>query len=86
MVECGVPPADALVAATRTAAELLDLLDECGTVEAGKRADLVIVDGDPLTDIRLLCRPETALSVIKGGQWVRRTAGLERVVSAAVPA
>jgi imidazolonepropionase-like amidohydrolase len=86
MVECGVPPADVLVAATRTAAELLDLLDECGTVETGKRADLVIVDGDPLTDIRLLCRPETALSVIKGGQWVRRTAGLERVVSAAVPA
>jgi imidazolonepropionase-like amidohydrolase len=86
MVECGVPPADALVAATRTAAELLDLLDERGTVEAGKQADLVIADGDPLTDIRLLCRPETSLSVIKGGQWVRRTGGLERVISAAVPA
>ncbi|MGD9894677.1 MAG: amidohydrolase family protein [Dehalococcoidia bacterium] len=84
MVECGMTPADALVAATRAAAELLDLLDDCGTVEPGKRADLVIVDGDPLADIRLLCRPDTALSVVKGGRWVRRTPALDRSVSSGV--
>jgi imidazolonepropionase-like amidohydrolase len=77
MVECGMSPADALVAATRTAADLLDLSDECGTVEPGKRADLVIVEGDPLADIRILCRPESALSVLKGGAWVRHAPALQ---------
>ena len=48
MVSCGMSPADALVAATRTAAELLGVLDDRGTVETGKRADLVVIDGDPL--------------------------------------
>jgi imidazolonepropionase-like amidohydrolase len=38
----------AIVATTRSAAELMGLEDELGTLEPGKRADLVIVDGDPL--------------------------------------
>ncbi|MGH2585040.1 MAG: amidohydrolase family protein [Dehalococcoidia bacterium] len=73
MVECGMAPADALVAATRNAAELLDILDETGTVETGKRADLVIVDGDPFEDIRVLRRPEGIVGVLKVGAWVRRS-------------
>ena len=72
MVECGMPPADALVAATRSAAELLDLLDETGTIEPGKRADLVIVDGDPLADVRVLCRSEAIVGVMRGGVWTKR--------------
>jgi imidazolonepropionase-like amidohydrolase len=48
MVEGGMSPTDVLVATTRTAAELLGLADELGTIEVGKRADLVVVDGDPL--------------------------------------
>jgi imidazolonepropionase-like amidohydrolase len=48
MVACGMSPTDALVATTRTAAELLGVLDDRGTLEAGKRADLVVLDGDPL--------------------------------------
>ena len=51
MVEGGLSPADTIVAATRSAAELLDLLDVTGTVEPGKAADLLVVDGDPLEDI-----------------------------------
>jgi imidazolonepropionase-like amidohydrolase len=47
MVEGGMTPHQALVAATRTAAELMGLDDELGTLEPGKRADLVLVDGDP---------------------------------------
>jgi imidazolonepropionase-like amidohydrolase len=47
MVKCGMSPGDALVATTRTAAELLGVLDDRGTVEPGKRADLVVVEGDP---------------------------------------
>jgi imidazolonepropionase-like amidohydrolase len=48
MVRCGMSPGAALVATTRTAAELLGVLDDRGTIEPGKRADLVVVDGDPL--------------------------------------
>ncbi len=51
MVERGLPPTQALVAATSSAAGLLGLADSVGTVEPGKRADLVVVDGDPL-DLR----------------------------------
>ncbi|MDX1689714.1 MAG: amidohydrolase family protein [Acidimicrobiia bacterium] len=48
MRDGGMEPADVLVATTRSAAELLGVLDDSGTIEAGKRADLVVVDGDPL--------------------------------------
>ncbi|MEP6679868.1 MAG: amidohydrolase family protein [Chloroflexota bacterium] len=48
MVEGGMTPTQALVATTRSAAELMGLEGDLGTLEEGKRADLVIVDGDPL--------------------------------------
>ena len=48
MVEGGMTPMQAIVATTRSAAELMGLESELGTLEPGKRADLVIVDGDPL--------------------------------------
>jgi imidazolonepropionase-like amidohydrolase len=48
MVACGMTPAQALIAATRTAAELLGVEQDRGAIEAGKRADLVIVSGDAL--------------------------------------
>jgi imidazolonepropionase-like amidohydrolase len=48
MVDGGMTPMQALVATTRSAAELMGLDDELGTLEEGKRADLVVVDGDPL--------------------------------------
>ena len=48
MVAGGMSPTAALVATTRTAAELLGVADDRGTVEAGRRADLVVLDGDPL--------------------------------------
>jgi imidazolonepropionase-like amidohydrolase len=54
MIHHGLTPAQALVAATRTAAEALDLGGCIGTVEEGKLADLLIVDGDPLTEPGLL--------------------------------
>jgi imidazolonepropionase-like amidohydrolase len=48
LVECGMTPAQALHATTLSAAELLGVADELGTVQPGRRADLVIVDGDAL--------------------------------------
>lgn len=47
MTEHGLTPQQALVAATSSAAALMGLQDELGTLEAGKRADIVVVDGDP---------------------------------------
>ncbi|MCZ6670826.1 MAG: amidohydrolase family protein [Acidobacteria bacterium] len=57
MVENGMGPMQAIVAGTRSAADLLGLLAEIGTVETGKVADLVAVAGDPLRDISLVTHP-----------------------------
>lgn len=54
MVKHGMPPVEALKAATVNAAELLGLASEVGTIEAGKSADIIAVAGDPLTDVRVL--------------------------------
>ena len=54
MVKYGMPPSAALVAATVNAADLLGLAGEIGTLEPGKRADLVAVAGDPLADVTVL--------------------------------
>ena len=54
MVQHGMDPMSAIVAATVNAADLLGLADEVGTIEAGRSADIVAVRGDPLTDIGVL--------------------------------
>jgi len=54
MVELGMEPRDAILAATRNAADALGRLDDLGTLEAGKRADLIAVRSDPLADVALL--------------------------------
>jgi imidazolonepropionase-like amidohydrolase len=54
MVEAGMPPLEAIYAATYSAADLLGRLDELGTLEAGKYADVVAVPDNPLDDIRAL--------------------------------
>ena len=48
MIDCGMSATDALVATTRTAAELMGLGEELGTLEPGKRADVVVVQGDAI--------------------------------------
>ena len=67
MVHHGLPPAEALVAATRTAAEALGLGEHIGTVTEGRLADLIVVDGDPLTEPRLLCDPSRIWLVLQLG-------------------
>lgn len=54
MVKFGMPPAEAIKAATVNAADLLGLTAEIGTLEPGKSADLIAVKGDPLKDVKVL--------------------------------
>lgn len=70
MVKHGMTPADALKAATVNAADLLSLANEIGTLEPGKRADLIAVAGDPLQDVTVL---KNVLIVIKDGRIYRRS-------------
>ena len=65
LVEAGLSPHQALQAATRVPARLIGRGGELGTVEPGKWADLIVIGGDPLADIRNTRRIEM---VIKGGQ------------------
>jgi imidazolonepropionase-like amidohydrolase len=58
MAAGGMSPEQVLVASTKSAAELMGLQDELGTVEPGKRADLVVIDGDPLDFEKLADRIE----------------------------
>ncbi|MFQ6047009.1 MAG: amidohydrolase family protein [Gemmatimonadales bacterium] len=68
MVEYGMSPADAAIAATRGNARILGLDDRLGAVEPGLLADLIAVDGDPTADIGSLRRVEF---VMKGGVRVK---------------
>src|SRR5499427_6481503 len=63
MVEGGMTPMQAIVATTRTAAECARIAHLTGTLEVGKRADILAVDGDPLSDIKLL-QHKTKLAMI----------------------
>ncbi len=54
LVKFGMPPVEALKAATVNAADLLGLSSEVGTIEPGKSADIIAVAGDPLTDVKVL--------------------------------
>ena len=56
MVESGMTPAHAIKAATLTSARLLDIADTAGSIAPGKSADIIAVDGDPLSDITELER------------------------------
>jgi imidazolonepropionase-like amidohydrolase len=62
---------EVLVSATRTNAELFGLQDEIGTVEEGKMADLLVVDGNPLEDVSILQKKENLKMILKGGRVVK---------------
>jgi imidazolonepropionase-like amidohydrolase len=70
MVDHGLSPLGALRAATIEAARLLDLADDLGTIEAGKVADLVLLNGDPLADPELWADPGRIVVVVQSGKVV----------------
>ena len=67
LVELGMTPSEAIVAATRNGALASKALDEYGTLEAGKAADVLVLDADPLADISNIRR---LTMVIRGGRIV----------------
>ena len=68
MTKLGLPPAEAIRAATTSAADLLGWQDKVGSIEEGKYADIIAVSGDPLSDITEL---ERVKFVMKGGAVVK---------------
>ncbi|MCS7385486.1 MAG: amidohydrolase family protein [archaeon GB-1867-005] len=66
--EVGFKPMDAIVSATKIAAEACGLADKIGTIEVGKLADVIVVDGNPLEDIRVLRKIENIRLVMKEGR------------------
>ncbi|SEQ61122.1 metal-dependent hydrolase family protein [Piscibacillus halophilus] len=68
MVDAGMTPMDAIVATTKTAAECLGWVDQIGTIEEGKMADVVVVKGNPLENIYSLADNDQIQYVIKDGQ------------------
>ncbi len=71
LVDAGLPPLAALQAATRNAAQFMGQLDRRGTIEAGKVADLVLLDKDPLADIH---NTRTIQAVVLNGKLFPRAA------------
>jgi imidazolonepropionase-like amidohydrolase len=71
LVKGGLTPNEAIRATTGSAARLLGLQDEIGTLEAGKMADAIVVAGDPLADITILQRLDCITHVVKDGRVVK---------------
>ncbi len=69
MVKHGMPAAEAIKAATVNSADLLGISNEAGTLEPGKRADLIAVSGDPLNDVTVL---KQVAFVMKDGRIFKR--------------
>lgn len=80
----GIPALDVLGWATRNGAELMGMQDDLGTIEVGKLADLLVVDGDPSQDVKLLQDRANLHVVMKGGQFVVKS--LEETQKALVAA
>jgi len=67
LLKTGFTSMEAIIATTKTASELLGLEKSIGTLEKGKRADLIVVDGNPLDDISLLQKKDKILAIMKEG-------------------
>lgn len=71
LCEIGMSPMEALVSITKTAAECMGWEDQLGTLQVGKLADLIIVNDNPLENIKILENNDNVVTVIKNGEIVK---------------
>ena len=71
--ELGIEPLQIITAATQTAARAIGRGDEWGTLEPGKAADLLVVDGDPSQDVSVLRDKSRILMTVQDGRVVKDT-------------
>ena len=72
LVDAGMTPMEAIVSATKISSEALGMEDKIGTLEKGKLADILMVEGNPLDDITLLLDKGNIKKIIKEGKTMRR--------------
>jgi imidazolonepropionase-like amidohydrolase len=65
----GMTPMEAIVATTKHGAEIMMMGDQCGMIGEGRLADLLLVDGDPLTDLSILLDKTKLLAIMKDGKF-----------------
>ncbi|NNG16966.1 MAG: amidohydrolase family protein, partial [Gemmatimonadales bacterium] len=82
MVDAGLTPYQAMEIATSNVARFLDAQDESGTIAVGKRADLILLDANPLADITATSR---RAGVMLRGRWLSRAEIEERLAQFANP-
>jgi len=82
LVEMGLDPMEAIEVSTLGSARLLRLDDRLGSIEEGKLADLVVCDGDPLSDISILQDANRIKWVVKGGEAVVRRDSARNIMDA----
>ncbi|MEX1104250.1 MAG: amidohydrolase family protein [Dehalococcoidia bacterium] len=81
MVENGMTAMQAIVAVTKTAAECARFDAITGTIEAGKRADILAVSSDPLADVRVLEAKESFALIMKDGQAFKNELGARELAA-----
>ena len=74
----GLTPMDAILAMSRNNAEAIGWQNDVGTLQVGRYGDILLVDGNPLDDVRILQNANKIVAIFKGGQEVDRTPVPER--------
>jgi len=83
-VQAGMTPLEAIQCATIVSARAMKLDRDSGIIEAGKRADLILVDGDPLSNIKILQDKKRILSVMNDGEIYNAPEGNRQSLRVAV--
>jgi imidazolonepropionase-like amidohydrolase len=73
MVKAGMTPMQSIVSSTKIASRACGLGEKLGTLEKGKIADFVALDGDPLRDISILQKKERIRMIVKAGQIIKNS-------------
>ncbi len=74
MVKYGMKEMDAIVSTNSSAADALGVADQLGSVKSGMLADLIVVDGDPIQDIKVLSNKDLIKKVFSNGVLVKERA------------